>query len=150
MADVEARLELERVVAIREAKHGLNEAQSKRLRASLSGVARDALALEADSYLADLGLAKVATSPTPAPTAAPTQAPAAPAKPNISDRGAAAPTDMRDSDGVINSRPFEITAHDVDQLRIRHGDSGGLQILQDRINAALRGIKIATPGGRQR
>lgn len=150
-ARMEARLELERVIATREAKYGLTEAQAKRLRSSLSGISREALATEADSYLADLGLAK---TPTPAPTAAPVSAPAAtaaPAKPNISDRGAAAPTDTRDSEGVLNSRPLEITGHDVDALRIKHGDDKGLQMLQDRINSALRGVRIAPPGsGRPR
>lgn len=148
-ADLDARFELERVVASREGKHGLNEAQSKRLRIALSGVARESLAAEADSYLSDMGLVKAAAPPAPAPQ--PASQATTPAKPNISDRGTAAPTDTRDFEGVLNSRPLEITAHDVDELRIKHGDAKGLQMLQDRINAALRGVKISPPsGGRQR
>jgi hypothetical protein len=86
-----------------------------------------------------------------AQAAAPAQ-PAQPAqpKPNISDRGGASPTDHRDSDGVLNSRPFEMTGHDVDDLIVRHGEGKGLQMFQDRIYAALKRVKIVPPsrGGR--
>jgi hypothetical protein len=146
-ARMDARIELERVISTREGKYGLTESQARRLRASLSGVSRDSLASEADSYLADMGLAKAPTQP-----ATPAQATAAPAaaKPNISDRGTAAPTDMRDSEGVLNSRPLEMTAHDLDALKLKHGEAKALQMFAERVNAALRGIRIAPPGGRQR
>jgi hypothetical protein len=148
MADVDARLELERVIASREGRHGLSEAQTRRLRAALSGVARDALASEADSYLSDLGLVK-ANTPPPQPTVPTTPAPAAPApaKPNLSDRGTAAPTDTRDSEGVLNSRPLEMTGHDVDALILKHGHEKGLQMYQERVLSALRGVRIKTPRG---
>lgn len=138
-ADLDARFELERVIASREGKYGLSEAQARRLRSTLLGVSRESLAAEADSYLADMGLVKAPTAP--AAPAAPAQAPAQ-AKPNISDRGAAAPTDTRDSEGVLNSRPLEMTAHDVDALILKHGEQKGLQMFQDRVNAALRSVKI--------
>jgi hypothetical protein len=148
-ADLDARFELERVIASREAKHGLSEAQARRLRSALSGVSRDALASEADSYLSDLGLVKAATQPT-----VPTQAqaiPAQPAKPNISDRGTAAPTDTRDSEGVLNSRPLEITSHDIDALVLKHGREKGMEMFQERVLAALGQVRIKPPsGGRQR
>lgn len=143
MADVEARLELERVVASREARHGLDEAKSRRLRAALAGVSRESLAAEADSYLADLGLVKAATQ-TPAAPAAP-QAPTVPAKPNISDRGTAAPTDTRDSEGVLHSRPLEMTGHDVDALILKHGRTQGLRMFQERVLHALSGVRIKPP-----
>jgi hypothetical protein len=141
-ADLDARFELERVIATREGKHGLNEAQSRRLRSALSGVPRESFAAEADSYLADMGLVKAATPPAPAqPTVT------APAKPNISDRGTAAPTDTRDSDGVLNSRPLEMTAHDVDALVLKHGHEKGMQMYQERVLSALRGVRIKPPRG---
>jgi len=144
-ARLEARLELERVVAARTAKYDLSESAAKRLRSSLANAAPGTLASEADSYLSDLGLAKAAPAqPTPA------QAPSQAAKPNISDRGTAAPTDMRDSEGVLNSRPLEMTAHDVDALILKHGHDKGLQMFQERVLSALRGIRIKPPGGRQR
>lgn len=145
-ARMDARLELERVVSSRVGKYGLNESQERRFRAALSGVQRESLATEAESYLADLGLAKV-----PTPQVQPvTQAAPAQAKPNISDRGAAAPIDNRDSEGVLNSRPLEMTGHDIDSLILKHGQQKGLQMFQDRVLAALRGVRIRSPGGGQR
>ncbi len=142
-ADLDARFDLERVIAQREGKHGLNEAQSRRLRSALSGIPRESFAAEADSYLADMGLVKAAPPPVPVPQ--PAQAPAA--KPNISDRGTAAPTDTRDSDGVLHSRPLEMTSHDVDALVLKHGHEKGMQMYQERILSALRGVRIKPPRG---
>lgn len=90
-----------------------------------------------------------ATNP-PIETAPKPATPAAPAKPNISDRGTAAPTDLRDSEGVINSRPLEANDHDVDALILKHGRSKGLQMFQDRVNAALRGVRLKPPSTGQR
>jgi hypothetical protein len=148
MADVEALLERENVIATRVAKHSLTDAQARRLKSALTGVERGSFASEADSYLADLGLVKAATPP-PQPTVPTTPAPAAPApaKPNLSDRGTAAPTDTRDSEGVLNSRPLEMTGHDVDALILKHGHEKGLQMYQERVLSALRGVRIKTPRG---
>ena len=144
-ARLDARLELERVIATREGKHGLNEAQSKRLRSALGGVSRESLAAEADSYLADMGLVKAQTPPAQATQA---QAPAtAPAKPNVSDRGAAAPTDNRDHNGVLNSRPLEMTGHDFEALMLQHGEDKGLAEFQAHALRALGKIKIKPPRG---
>lgn len=144
MADVEALLERKGVVSSRAAKHGLTEAQVRRLEAAMSSVPRGSLASEADSFLSDLGLVKVAASPT-----APVQTPAlvAPAKPNISDRGTAAPTDLRDSEGVLNSRPLEMTGHDVDALILKHGHDKGMQMFQERVLSALGKVRIKPPRG---
>jgi hypothetical protein len=151
MADVEALLERKGVVASRSAKYGLSESQVKRFESAMASVPRESLASEADSYLADMGLVKAAPAPAP-PPAPVTQQPAtpAPAKPNISDRGTAAPSDTRDSEGVLNSRPLEMTGHDVDSLVLKHGRSKGLQMFQDRVNAALRGVRLKTPSTGQR
>lgn len=147
MADVEALLERENVIATRAAKYGLAEAQVRRLKSALTGVPRESFATEADSFLADLGLVKVATTPTPAPTTAQASTPPQPAKPNISDRGSAAPSDLRDSEGVVNSRPLEMTAHDVDALVLKYGEQKGMQMFQERVLAALRNVRIK-PNGR--
>lgn len=144
-ADLDARFELERVIASREGKYGLSEAQVRRLRASLSGVARDSLAAEADSYLGDMGLVKAPTPPAPATPNQP--AAPAPAKPNVSDRGTAAPTDTRDHNGVLHSRPLEMTGHDVDALKIQHGEDKGLQMFQEHVLRALGNIRIKPPRG---
>ncbi len=143
-ADLDARFELERVIATREGKYGLNEAQTRRLRSALSGVPRESLPSEADSYLADVGLAKA--TPSPAPTTSQTQT-TAPVKPNVSDRGTAAPIDSRDFEGVLNSRPFEMTQHDVDDLTLKHGHDKGMQMFQERVLAALGRVRIKPPRG---
>lgn len=143
-ADLDSRFELERVIASREGQHGLNEAQARRLRSALNGVPRESFASEADSYLADMGLVKAATPPI---TQVQTPAPVPAAKPNISDRGSAAPTDTRDSDGVLHSRPLEMTAHDVDSLVLKHGHEKGMQMFQERVLSALRGVRIKPPRG---
>lgn len=142
MDEVQLLLARRDVVASRAQKYGLNEGQVRRFEAAMSGVPRDRLTDEAEAYLSDMGLAKAPTPPQAA-------TPPAQAKPNISDRGAAAPTDMRDSEGVMNSRPLEMTAHDVDALILKHGEQKGLQMFQERVLAALRGVRIKPPGGRR-
>jgi hypothetical protein len=143
-ARMDARIELERVISTREGKYGLTESQARRLRATLSSVPRESLASEADAYLADMGLAKV---PPVTPTAPQSPAPAAAAKPNISDRGSAAPIDTRDSEGVLHSRPLEMTRHDVDDLILKHGHDKGMQMFQERVLAALGRVRIKPPRG---
>lgn len=138
MADVEAMLQRDRVITRAATEHKLTDAQVKRMNSALKADSPDDISKWTETYLADMGLVK---APTPAPVAAPAQAPAQ-AKPNISDRGAAAPTDTRDFEGVLNSRPLEMTAHDVDALILKHGETKGLQMFQDRVNAALRTVKI--------
>ncbi len=66
-------------------------------------------------------------------------------RPNISDRGTAAPMDYRDSDGVINSRPLEATAHDLEAYVLKHGQAKGLEMFQARVLSALRGVRIKSP-----
>ncbi len=145
MADVEALLERKGTVASRAAKYGLSDAQTKRFEAAMSGVPRESLPSEADAYLADMGLAKAPPQPATQPAAQ--AAPAQPAKPNISDRGSASPTDMRDSTGVLHSRPLEMTGHDVDDLILKHGETKGLQMFQERVLSALKGVRIKPPRG---
>lgn len=89
--------------------------------------------------------ASAATPPQPV-TQPQTQAPPpAPAKPNVSDRGSASPVDLRDSEGVLNSRPLEMTGHDVDALVLKHGRTKGLQMFQARVLDALSKVKIKPP-----
>ena len=145
MADVEALLERKDTVASRAAKHGLSESQKKRFEVAMASVSREALAAEADAYLNDMGLVKAA----PTQTATATQAPAttAQAKPNVSDRGTAAPTDTRDHNGILHSRPLEMTGHDVDALMLQHGPDKGLQEFQAHVLRALGNVRIKPPRG---
>ena len=92
------------------------------------------------------GMGRKSEAPTPQPQPIPTPAPAT-AKPNISDRGSASPTDTRDSDGVLHSRPLEMTGHDVDSLILKHGHEKGMAMFQERVLSALRGVRIKPPRG---
>ena len=126
-----------------EVEHKLTPAQLKRMRGLLEVERPDDVSGWVSSFVTDMGLVKAATPPVPQPQPQ-AQAPT-PAKPNISDRGAAAPTDMRDSEGVLNSRPLEMTGHDVDDLILKHGHAKGLQMFQERVLSALRGVRIKPP-----
>lgn len=146
MADVEAMLERERVITRAATEHKLSDAVVKRMKGMLTAEKPEDVSGWVSSFVADMGLAKAAPAPSSAqPTSQ--QATPAPAKPNISDRGAAAPTDTRDSDGVLNSRPLEMTPHDVEALVLKHGREKGLQMFQDRVLSALGSIRIQKPRG---
>jgi hypothetical protein len=86
---------------------------------------------------------------TPSPVTPAIQTPATPpaTKPNISDRGTASPADLRDSEGVLNTRPLEMNAHDVDTLILKHGHAKGMQMFQEHVLRALGGVKLKSPRG---
>lgn len=88
-------------------------------------------------------------SETPPATQPATQQPATPtpAKPNISDRGAAAPTDLRDYKGVLNSRPLEMTGHDVEALLLSEGEEKGYAEFQAKVLNALSRVRVKPPRG---
>lgn len=94
---------------------------------------------------------KPETATTPPPTAqAQTTATAATApalKPNISDRGTASPSDLRDFEGVLNSRPLEMNGHDVESLLLKHGEHKGYQMFQEHVLRALGKVRIKPPRG---
>lgn len=77
MADVESLLERERVITARATKHGLSDAQTKRMKSALGAVPVDSFATEADAYLSDMGLVRAPTPAAPAAITA-TQAQEAP------------------------------------------------------------------------
>jgi hypothetical protein len=52
---------------------------------------------------------------------------------------------MRDSEGVLNSRPLEMTGHDIDALVLKYGPDKGLQMFQERVIAALGRVRIKPP-----
>lgn len=85
-ADLEARLEQERVLTRAQLEHKLSDAAVKRMKAALKADRPDDVASWTSSYLADLGLVRTDTQPAVTPAA-----PAAPSVAPISDRGAPAP-----------------------------------------------------------
>jgi len=144
--DVQRMLDRNTALTRAEVEHKLNAAQIKRMRTMLEAEKPEDAAEWVNSFVADMGIVKAAPQPT-TPATVTTQPATTPAKPNVSDRGTAAPTDLRDSEGVLNSRPLEMTGHDVDALILKHGQTKGLQMFQERVLAALRNVRIR-PSGR--
>jgi hypothetical protein len=84
-ADLEARLEQERVITRLQVENKLSDAAVKRMKSALKADRPDDIAAWTGSYLADLGLARTNDNPaTPPIHVAPSTAP-------ISDRGSPAP-----------------------------------------------------------
>lgn len=147
MADVEAMMERERVVTSRATKHELSDAQVRRMKSALIGVAPEQLAFEADSFLSDLGLGKANAAAQPAHTnaqpatpAAPAATPAVPAK-NLSDGGPATAGDVRDVDSLVETKPLSLTSQDIARHDAKHGHVKAREIRNRAINAALTGVK---------
>lgn len=145
MQDVEAVLKRDRVITSLVAKHSLNDKQERRFRDALNGVPIETLGAEADAYLADLGLIKTPSNqdikPAPAPTAP---------KPPVPDPGAAAPTNIRDSESIALNRPREITSHDLDALVAKHGHAKAMSMWADAVMRDLRSYKVVPDNRRQR
>lgn len=108
VADVEALIERERVIASRAAKYDLNDNATRRLKAALTGVDPSSLAAEADSFLADLGLVKAPTQQTAA------TAPVVPSQPSnpqpLSDKGAPVPGGVLDWEREYQENPIGMSA----------------------------------------
>lgn len=91
MADVETMLERERGLTARSTRNSLSDAQTKRMKSALAGVAADAFDVEADAYLSDMGLVRATTPAAPAAITAttaeapkpPAAAPSAPTSSNL-------------------------------------------------------------------
>ena len=141
--DVQQMLERDRVLTRVEVEHKLTPAQAKRMRSIVEAEKPADVSDWVSNFVTDMGFAKPNTPPEQATQA---QAPA-PAKPNVSDRGTAAPTDTRDFNGVLNSRPLEMTGHDVDNLMLQHGPDKGLQMFQEHVLRALGKVRIKPPRG---
>jgi hypothetical protein len=147
-ADVESMLEQERVLTRAATEHKLTDAQVKRMKSALKAEKPDDIGTWTSTFLADMGLVKAAPQPVPATAPqTPAPAPAPAARPNVSDRGGAAPTDTRDHNGVLHSRPLEMTGHDVDALILQHGPDKGLQMFQEHVLRALGNVRIKPPRG---
>lgn len=144
MADVELMLEQERVLTRAATEHKLTDAQVKRMKNALKADKPEDVPAWTSTFLADMGLAK---SPQPAAPQQAVATPPAPARANVSDRGTAAPTDTRDHNGILHSRPLEMTGHDVDALMLQHGPDKGLQEFQAHVLRALGNVRIKPPRG---
>lgn len=138
MADVEAMLERERVIASRVAKFGLSDAQTKRLKAALSSVEAGSLATEADAYLADMGLAKAATpNPTPAnQTVQPST------QPPTSDKGSPAPGGVVNWEAEFMRDPLRMSPAAKAAMAAKHGVEQARKMRMDAIKALAHTIPV--------
>lgn len=157
-SDVKTMLAYDRAITRAEVEHKLTDRQSTRMRAALEVDKPDDVGAWAASYLTDMGLMKSAATVAPATPLQPATppAPAAPtapvaSKPNISDKGPAAPSDARDSEAIYDNRPLDATHHDFERLVLKKGNrEQALQFAADRINAYLRTVKLVPDNRRQR
>lgn len=138
MADVEAMLERERVITARATKHDLNDAQIRRMKAALTGVAADQFATEADSFLSDLGLVK---APTPQQaTPAPLQPQPTNAQP-ISDKGSPVPGGVTDWEREFAEKPHMMSPAAISAMNAKHGAEKARRMRVERVaemGAAIR------------
>lgn len=118
MADVETLIERKGVISTRSVKYGLTDAQTKRLESALAGVSREALAAEADAYLADMGLARSPEStpatPNPQPTPTPT-----------SDKGSPAPGGVVNWERELAENPIGMSAAARALMDAKYGPEEG-------------------------
>lgn len=144
LEDVEAMLERERVITARATKYDLNDAQVRRMKAALHGVDPGALATEADSFLADLGLAKATTTTQSAP--APTIA-TAPVTAPISDKGSPAPGGVLDWEAEFASNPIGMSAAARQRMDAKYGAEKARRMRLEAAQVQAERIKVTRPQG---
>jgi hypothetical protein len=72
------------------------------------------------------------------------------ATPIRSDKGPPAPGGARDPDQISLERPLEMTRSDIERLQEKHGEEKANAMIRDRVNAALRKMKlVADPRRKQ-
>lgn len=142
VADVEAMLERERVIATRAAKFDLNDNAVRRLKSALNGVDVSSLAAEADSFLADLGLAKAPT-PQQATTAPGPQPQPSNAQP-ISDKGSPVPGGVTDWEREYAERPHAMSPAAISAMNAKHGTEKARRMRVERTMEMGAAIRLQT------
>jgi len=145
VADVEAMLERERVIASRAAKHDLNDNVVRRMKSALQGVEASRFAAEADSFLSDLGLVKAPTA-QPAATTQPAQPQPSNPQP-LSDKGPPAPNHHSPWKLEFQENPIGMS---VAARRAMDAELGADKARSMRLDAARQraeGIRVTRPQG---
>lgn len=120
MADVEALLERNTVITARATKHGLTDAQVARLKAGTASAPLESFAAEVDSFLADMGLAKSATTQQ----AAPAQPQPQPSNHQpISDKGAPVPGGVLDWEREFQENPIGMSVAARRAMDAKYGEA---------------------------
>ena len=117
MADVQALIKRERVIATHTAKYELDAPKVRWLEKALDGVDPDNLEAIASSFISDLGLTKAAPPAPPAP-AAPTQ----PSNPQpLSDKGSPAPGGVLDWEREFAENPMGMSPAARQRMDAKYG-----------------------------
>lgn len=140
-ADVEAMLERERVIASRAAKFDLNDNAVRRLKSALNGVDVSSLAAEADSFLADLGLAKAPTPQQATTAPAPPQPQPSNAQP-ISDKGSPVPGGVTDWEREYAEKPQAMSPAAISAMNAKHGIEKARRMRVERALEMGVGIRV--------
>lgn len=131
MADVEALLERERVITARATKNELSDAQIRRMKAALSGVAVESFAAEVDSYLADMKLVRVAEQPTTVAA----QVQVLPGGPPVSDKGSPAPGSIIQWEREFAEKPHAMSQAAIAAMDAKYGREKARRMRIDAVNA---------------
>lgn len=144
VADVEAMLERERVIASRAAKHDLNDNVVRRMKSALNGVEASRFAAEADSFLSDLGLVKAPTQQPAAPASAQPQ----PSNPQpLSDKGAPVPGGVLDWEREFQENPIGMSAAARRAMDAKHGADKGRAMRLEAARQRAGDIRVLRPQG---
>ena len=146
-AEVEAMLELERVVTTRATKLDLGEGAIRRMRSALSGIAVENLASEADSYVSDLGLGRLATTITPPSTTAPAQPAPVSTAPPISDKGSPAPGGVLDWEREYAENPIGMSSAARQRMDAKYGAEKARRMRVEAAQRQAETIRVTKPQG---
>lgn len=139
VADVEAMLERERVIASRAAKHDLNDNVVRRMKSALAGVEASRFAVEADSFLADMGLVKAQPQPAAAAQAAQPQ----PSNPQPrSDKGAPAPGGVLDWEREYQENPMGMSVAARRAMDAKYGADKARAMRLEATQQRMSGLRV--------
>lgn len=139
VADVEAMLERERVIASRAAKHDLNDNVVRRMKSALAGVEASRFAVEADSFLSDLGLVKAPPQPAAAAQAAQPQ----PSNPQpLSDKGAPVPGGVLDWEREYQENPMGMSVAARRAMDAKYGADKARAMRLEATQQRMSGLRV--------
>lgn len=147
MADVEAMLERERVITARATKYDLGEGAIRRMKSALSGVAPDQLATEADAFVSDLGLARLASNINQPSNTAPAQPAPVSTAPPLSDKGSPAPGGVLDWEREFAENPIGMSSAARQRMDAKYGAEKARRMRVEASARQAEQIRVEKPKG---
>lgn len=146
VADVEAMLERERVITARATKYELTDAQIRRMKSALSGVAADQFAIEADAFLNDLGLVRTAAATQQSQPVQPqvTQVAQPSNQHPASDKGSPAPGGVLDWEREFAENPIGMSPAARQRMDAKYGADKARRMRVEAGLARAAQIRVTT------